>query len=445
MKKSAFFVLAVLMIAAFVLAACPAATPAPAPATGGDTAAPTEAVAADTASTGGDTAASCECTDPKGCVTVGADDPVRVGWMMVVSGADATLGLDSKYGAEIAASDRGTIAGHAIELTGEDDGCSAEGGQTAAQKMSADNSLTAVIGTSCSSAARAAIPVMCNAGIPMISASNTAPDLTAEDRPDDYSCYMRTAHNDLVQGKAMAEFAYGKGFRKAATVHDGSLYAEKLQGVFADEFAKLGGEIVAQEAIGPQDTDMKPMLTRVAAASPDFMYLPIFVAAGGQVVRQASEVPGMEGVALAGADGIFSPDFLKAAGDAALGMFHSSPDFSAFGAAYPALLEKYEAAYNTKPLSAFHAHAYDAFNIIANSVEAVAQKCDDGSLMIGRQALRDSMISTTDYAGITGNLTCTATGDCADPKIAVYEMMNTDPASWNPGAADDSNPKKIWP
>ena len=154
MKKSAFFVLAVLMIAAFVLAACPAATPAPAPATGGDTAAPTEAVAADTASTGGDTAASCECTDPKGCVTVGADDPVRVGWMMVVSGADATLGLDSKYGAEIAASDRGTIAGHAIELTGEDDGCSAEGGQTAAQKMSADNSLTGVIGTSCSSAAR---------------------------------------------------------------------------------------------------------------------------------------------------------------------------------------------------------------------------------------------------------------------------------------------------
>ncbi len=218
MKKSKFFVLAVLMIAAFVLAACPAATPAPAPA----------ASSGDTTASSGDTAASCECTDPKGCVTVGANDPVRVGWMMVVSGADATLGLDSKYGAEIAADDRGTIAGHAIELTGEDDLCSAEGGQTAAQKMSADNKLTAVIGTSCSSAARAAIPVMCGAGIPMISASNTAPDLTAADRPADYWCYMRTAHNDLVQGAAMAEYAYGAGFRKAATVHDGSLYADQL-------------------------------------------------------------------------------------------------------------------------------------------------------------------------------------------------------------------------
>ena len=442
MKKSQYFVIAVLMIAAFVLAACPAATPAPTTSSG-DTAATSGDTT--TSSASGDTATSCECTDPKGCVTVGANDPVRVGWMMVVSGADATLGLDSKFGAEIAADDRGTIAGHAIELTGEDDLCSAEGGQTAAQKMSADNKLTAVIGTSCSSAARAAIPVMCGAGIPMISASNTAPDLTADDRPADYWCYMRTAHNDKVQGAAMAEYAYGAGFRKAATVHDGSLYADQLQQVFADKFKELGGEIVAQEAVGPQDTDMKPMLTRVAAAGPDFFYLPIFVAAGGQVVKQAKEVPGMENVQLAGADGIFTADFLRAAGDAAMGMNHSSPDFSLFGEGYPALLEKYKAKEPAAPLSAFHAHAYDAFNIIANGIEAVAQKCDDGSLVIGKQALRDAMISTKDYSGITGTLTCTATGDCADPKIAVYEVMDTNPDNWNPGANADSNHKKIWP
>lgn len=447
MKKSVFPVIAVLLIAAFVLAACPSATPAPqAPADAATTAPADAATAAPAdAATAAPAPAACECTDPKGCVTVGASDPVRVGWMMVVSGADATLGLDSRFGAEIAASDRGTIAGHEIELVGEDDLCSAEGGQTASQKMSADGQLTAVIGTSCSSAARAAIPVMCGAGIPMISASNTAPDLTAEDRPEDYSCYMRTAHNDLVQGAAMAEFAYGQGYRKAATVHDGSLYAEQLQQVFADKFAELGGEIVAQEAVDPLATDMKPMLTRVAAVEPDFFYLPIFVAAGGQVVRQAKEVPGMEDVPLAGADGIFSPDFLRAAGDAALGMYHSSPDFSLFGEAYPAMLEKYKALEPQAPLSAFHAHAYDAFNIIANSVEAVAQKCDDGSLLIGRQALRDAMIGTKDYVGITGTLTCTATGDCADPKIAVYETMNADADTWNPGAAEDSNPKKIWP
>ncbi len=40
-----------------------------------------------------------------------------------------------------------------------------------------------------------------------------------------------------VQGAAMANFAYNElGVRKAATVHDGSPYAEQLQQVFADTF-----------------------------------------------------------------------------------------------------------------------------------------------------------------------------------------------------------------
>jgi len=55
------------------------------------------------------------------------------------------------------------------------------------------------------------------------------------------------------------------------------------------------------------------------------------------------------------------------------------------------------------------------------------------------------MIGTKDFKGLTGNLTCNATGDCADPKIAVYVGVSADPATWNPGAAADSNPKKIWP
>ena len=159
------------------------------------------------AACGGAAAATC----PEGdiCVTIGKDEPIRVAYMMVVSGSDATLGQDTKYGVEVAIDDRGgTLLGHKIELIGEDTLCSAEGGQTAATKLSADPKLVAVVGTSCSSEARAALPIMCAQSIPMISASNTAPDLTADDRPADYNCYMRTAHNDKVQGAAMAKFAW---------------------------------------------------------------------------------------------------------------------------------------------------------------------------------------------------------------------------------------------
>jgi branched-chain amino acid transport system substrate-binding protein len=386
------------------------------------------------------------CPEGDTCVEVGKDEPIRVGWMFVVSGGDASLGTDTKRGVEIEADDKGTILGHSIELVGEDELCSAEGGQTAATKLAADPKLAAIIGSNCSSAARAAIPIVCGANIPMISPSNTAPDLTDAGRPPEYWCYMRTAHNDLVQGAAMADYAYGAGFRNGATVHDGSLYADKLQQVFAARFQELGGTIVAQEAVGPDDTDMKPMLTRVAASGPDFIYYPIFIKAGGQITKQAREVAGLETVQLAGADGIFSPDFLSAAGGAVMGFRWSSPDFSAFGAGYGDFLTKHETKYGEKTLAPFHAHAYDAASIVFAAIEQVAiGDKEGGALLIPRKALHAAMAATKDFSGLTGNLTCTATGDCADPKIAVYECFNADAASWNPGAAADSNPKKIWP
>jgi branched-chain amino acid transport system substrate-binding protein len=387
-----------------------------------------------------------ECTDEFGCVDIAPDAPVHIAYSFVLSGADESLGTDTKRGAEMAAEAKGEVLGHPIELTGEDSLCSAEGGQTAATKLAADATILAVIGTNCSSAARAAIPIICGANISMISPSNTAIDLTLPDRPADYNCYLRTAHSDSVQGAAAARFAneYLK-ITKAATVHDGSIYAEQLQQQFVDTAKTLNIEIVAQEAIQPTDTEMGSMLTRIASAGAEMIYYPIFIAAGGHITNQARQTPGLENVYLMGADGIFSPDFLEAAGPAALGMYWSSPDFSAFGAGYADFLTKHEAKYGEKPLAPFHAHSYDAVNMVFAAIEKVAVQDDDGTLHIGRKALRDALFATSNFTGLTGNLTCSQYGDCADPKIAVYECMNADPASWNPGAEADSNPMKVWP
>ncbi len=448
MKRSFFLLSLLLVLTTVVLTACPAAPQGAVETVQSiaTTAAPAveeAATAVAGAAEGGD--ACQECTDPKGCVTLAQADPIRLAWMFVVSGPDTSLGTDTRNGVEIAAEDRPTIAGHQVELVGEDELCSAEGGQAAGTKVSSDPKVVAAIGTNCSSAARAAIPLMCAAAIPMVSPSNTAPDLTAADRPPEYWCYMRTAHNDQVQGAAMAEFAVEQGFTKAATIHDGSLYADQLQQVFAGKFQELGGTILAQEATDPTETNMGPLLTRIAATEPEFIYLPIFTAAGGQVASQAKQSQALADVQLAGADGIFSQDFLRAAGDGAEGFYWSSPDFSAFGSGYQDFLAKHQAKYGQAPLAPFHAHAYDAYNLIANAVEQVAVQCGDGSTVIGRQALADAMLGTSGMTGLTGTITCNATGDCADPKIAVYEAQSTDPDNWSPGAADDSNPKKIWP
>lgn len=400
-------------------------------------------IAAQCALPGG--APASECDDEFGCIEVAAEEPVRIAYSFVISGPDASLGTDTQRGVEMAAEKKGNIKGHSIEVVGEDSLCSAEGGQTAATKLAADPKITAVIGTNCSSAARAAVPVLCGANIPTISPSNTAPDLTDPARPADYNCYLRTAHNDLVQGAAAAEFAYNElGVRKVATIHDGSLYADKLQQVMADTFRELGGEVTAQEATEPTATEMGSMLTRIAATEPELIYYPIFIAAGGHITTQARTTPGLEDVYLMGADGMFSPDFWEAAGDAATGMYHSSPDFSAFGEAYPSFLREHEEKYGEPPLAPFHAHAFDAANLVFAAIEKVAVE-QDGKLIIGRKALRDALFATSNFPGLTGNLTCNEYGDCADPKIAVYESFNPDPANWDPGAAEANDPRKVWP
>ena len=361
--------------------------------------------------------------DKIGVVKIKPGDPIRIGVWFVVAGPDASLGEDTKRGVEIAVDEKkGKLLGHPIKLIVQDEGCNAEGGQAAATKLAADKTIVAAIGSNCGSAARAGVPILWKAGITTISPSNTLPSVTDPNRGPAYDGYLRTAHNDKLQGAVAADFAYKElKLTKAATIHDGSPYAEQLQAVFANQFKKLGGTITAQEAISPTDTDMRPVLTKIATSKPDFIYLPIFIAAGGHVVRQAKEVSGLEKTVLMGADGIFSPDFYKAAGEPAIGMYHSSPDFSAFAGGYKEFLAKHQKKYGEKPLAPFHAHAYDAAMVVFNSIEKVAKKAPDGTLYIGRMALRDALLATKDHKGLTGNLTCDKYGDCADPKIGIYK------------------------
>ncbi len=381
-----------------------------------------------------------QCTDAIGCVTIGPGEPVHIAYLLVISGPNETLGVDSRNGAEIAIADHGPVLGHDVLFTGEDGGCSAEGGQPAGTRLAADPTIIGVIGTSCSSEARVAMPLLSAAGFSVISPSNTAPDLTLAGNENQWPGYFRTAHSDLVQGAAAADFAYNSlGVRAIATIHDGSLYADKLCEVFRGAFEGLGGTVTGQGAVTPDQTDMSGILADIAAGQPELIYYPIFMPAGAFITRQARETTGLEDVYLMGADGLFSPDVAEGTGAAVEGFLVSSPDLTAFGDAYRRdFLPKYVERFGTEPISIFHAHAYDAVGLLLTRIEQVAVMDADGTLHIGRQALRDALYATRNYPGLTGDLTCSPTGDYADPVIAVYEYHSVDGAGVYP-------PERIWP
>jgi len=383
--------------------------------------------------------------DALGTVTIGASDPIHLAFWGVISGADAALGTDSQRGVELAIADLtdGKLLGHTVNLTSEDALCTPAGGATAATKLASDKSIVALVGSTCSDETVGGIATLTAAGMTTISPSNTRPALTDPTRDATYAGYLRTAHSDAFQGKAVAEFVKNELKKTTmATIHDGSAYAQALQQVAADNFTTLGGTVVSQQAVQKDQTNMQDVLNLIATSNaggpPDVLYYPIFTAAGGYITAQVRDVPGMENVILIGSDGLFSADFVAASGPNAAGMYLSSPDFSKFPAGYKSFVDKYKAKYSENPIQIFHAHAYDAANIIFKAIEKVAVKSGD-TIYIGRQALRDAIYATKDFAGITGTLTCGQYGDCGAPVIAVYQITAREVGGqWPPEAP-------IWP
>jgi len=363
------------------------------------------------------------CEDEIGCVTYGPGEPIRIASALVISGPNIDLGTDSQYGVEIAIDFKGDVLGHSVELQAEDDGCSAEGGQTAGQKIVSDPTIIGVIGTSCSGAGVPMSQVISEAGYVMVSPSNTSPTLTDPDIAWNPG-YLRTAHNDNIQGAAMARFAQEVlGAKSVAAIHDGDPYTESLAKVFVESFEGRGGTVDLFTAVNKGDTDMRPVLTAVAAAGPpDVLYYPVFTAEGGFLTKQAKEVAGLENTILSAADGMISAAAAEAVGDAGEGMYFSGPNTGFLGGAYTLFLQAYVEKTGGDPISVFHAHSYDATNLILNCVEEVAAQDDDGTIHVGRQAMRDCLYATYQYEGLTGLLTCDEYGDCADAQIVVKQL-----------------------
>ena len=194
----------------------------------------------------------------------------------------------------------------------------------------------------------------------MISSSATAPALT---NPDETYLpgFFRTAHNDLFQGRLAAEYAYNElGARTMATIHDGSPYADGLQAVAADVFAELGGEVTFQGAVNLGEENMEPILAEIATNPPDVLYFPVFEPESNLMADQARQNSALDDTILMGADASFADSFPENTGEAAVGMYFSSPYVSEDNTAFTDLLAKWEETRGGQPPSGFQAHAYDA-------------------------------------------------------------------------------------
>lgn len=379
--KRLFFILSVVLAASMLMTAC-----------GGAAAAP----------------AVCK-TDAGGCAVFSAGQTIKIGMGAPMTGDNAAFGKDISQGAMLAVSDAGKFQGFAFELDAQDDGGNAEGGASVANKLVADPQVVAIAGHIFSGATKAAIPIYEAAHIPMMSPSATNPPLTTTGS----KVFNRDVFTDAAQGKFAAAYLFNKmGVKQLAIMHDGQAYGQGLAQVVKDQFTGLGGTVVTFQAITPGESDYSAVLADVASKKPTALFYGGYTAEAVVIVNQMKQA-GLTGVTFFGDDGTFGQDFLDRTAANGEGAYSTSliPPASPAKAKFDAA---YLAAYGqpSGKLSPYTWTAYDSAAVLIKAIEGVAV-VSGGKLYVPRSALVAAVRGTNNYQGLSGTITCDATGECS--------------------------------
>jgi branched-chain amino acid transport system substrate-binding protein len=358
---------------------------------------------------------ACERRDGSGTTTSSGDSgAIKVGIYGDLSGLTSSFGQSTKNGALMAIDEinaAGGINGRKVESIIEDDQGQTQQASTVVTKLINQDKVHAVLGEVASSNSLAAAPVAQAAKIPMITPSSTNPEVT---RKGDY--IFRVCFTDDFQGAVAAKFAANTlKAKNAAILGDfNSDYSKGMSKFFKEEFIRLGGKIVSEKAYTQTDSDYKGQLTSIRSANPDVIFVPGYYGQVGVIAKQAKEL----GISapLLGGDGWDGPPLWDLGGTALNGAFmvnHYSIDDPS-----PAV-QKFVAAYKQKysgvAPDAIAALAYDAMNVLADSIKR-AGTTDSAKL-------RDAIAATKNFAGVTGSISINAQRDAVKPAV-VFELRD---------------------
>ncbi len=340
---------------------------------------------------------------------------VKIGHAAPLTGIQAHIGKDNENGVRLAIEEANAagivIGGQKIrfQLLSEDDQADPKTGTIVAHKLT-DAEINGMIGHLNSGTTIPASRVYHDAGIPQISPSATNPKYTRQG----FKSAFRTMANDEQQGKLLGEFATGQlAAKRIAIIDDRTAYGQGL----ADEFEKSakanGAIIVAREFTTDKSTDFRAILTAIKGKQPDVLFFGGMDPQGGPLMRQIKSL-GITAIFLGG-DGIYTPEFIKLAGDAAEGAYGSLPgvplEKMPSGIAFR---DKYKARYN-RDIQLYAPFCYDAVNIMIEAMKRADSVKPERYL---------PELAKTDYDGVTTRIMFDEKGDLKGGAITLYQVRN---------------------
>lgn len=355
---------------------------------------------------------------------------VKIGHAAPLTGTQAHIGKDNENGVRLAIEEANaagiSIGGKKIrfQLLSEDDQADPKNGTIVAHKL-ADAEINGMIGHLNSGTTIPASRVYHDAGIPQISPSATNPRYTQQG----FKSAFRTMANDEQQGRLLGQFATRHlSAKRIAIIDDRTAYGQGLADEFEKSVKSNGGVIVAREFTTDKSTDFRAILTSIKGNRPDLLFFGGMDPQGGPLMRQVRSL-GITAQFLGG-DGLYTPEFIKLAGDASEGAYSSLPgvplEKMPSGLAFR---DKYRAKYN-RDIQLYAPFCYDAVNIM---IEAM-KRADS----VKPEKYLPELIKT-DYSGVTARIMFDERGDLKAGAITFYRVRN---GKWEVAETLSSTPSK---
>ena len=339
-------------------------------------------------------------------------EPVRVGSVFAMTGAGAEENSPNYRIVKLAAGKinaAGGVLGRPLEIVEFDTMSTALGARQAAHDA-VKAGVVAVVGPSWSSQAMAMGPVLQQAGIPMLGATTTAPDVTAIG-----DCIFRVCYTDALQARALARFArqdLGAASAVVVTIA-GDVYSEGLSAGFAKHFKALGGTVVGQERYLQDAMDFAAQVEAVRRAAPDLVFVPGYTRDSGLLLKQARGA-GLD-MPFLGGDGWTALEhypYLDPARGENYYVSHWHPgDTSPASREFVDLLRREFGPDALGSIDAGNANAYDALCLVADAIRRAASA--------EPAAIRDALAATDGFPGVTGTISFRGSRDPVKPLVVL--------------------------
>ena len=327
--------------------------------------------------------AGCLAIAALGAGSAAAQDTIKIGMVMQMTGPNAAGGREISAAAKLYMAQHGdSVAGKKIELIFRDDASIPDNAKRLAQELIINDKVS-LLAAGITPSAMAMAPIATEAKVPtVVTISGTS--VVTERSP----YYVRTSFTLGQQSGIIADWAIKNGSRKAVAVLSDWAPGAEAGKVFESNFTKGGGQVLENLKVPLANPDFAPYLQRAADLHPDTLF--VFVPAGqaGTFARQFAE-RGLDksGIKLIGPGDITDDDDLPTTGDTLLGVVTAG----IYSAAHPSALNKeFVAAYQkaTGHRANFLAvSGYDGMHLIYEALKKTGGKTDPDAMIAAMKGM----------------------------------------------------------